>query len=47
MVRTVWDPGDQLVHPAEILVLVGVEKVLELCVEHLQVLFNQDLAGKK
>ena len=37
------EPGDEAEHPAKILVLVGVEQVLELCVEDLEVLLNQHL----
>ena len=36
-------PGNEAEHPAKILVLVGVEQVLELGVEDLKVLFNQHL----
>ena len=39
-------PGDEAEHPAKILILVGVEQVLELSVEDLKVLLNQNLNKK-
>ena len=39
-------PGYKAEHPAKVLILVGVEQVLELGVEDLQVLLNQHLDGK-
>ena len=36
-------PGDKAEHPSQILVLVRIEQVLELCMEDLEVLLNQHL----
>ena len=35
-------PRDKLVHPAQVLILVSIEKVLELCVKDLQMLLDEN-----
>ena len=45
LAQAVGNAGNEEVHPAEVVVLVVVQKVLELRVENLQVLLDQDLVA--
>ena len=45
LAQAVGNPGNEKVHPAEVVVLVVVQKVLELRVEDLQVLLDQNFVA--